>query len=169
VPDENEIRRIVVDEVHNQVGPLKSTVDRLDRTVRSLYSNGSGGPPGFLEVAREEDKKRQGELDGKLDDLLEYKNKMEVFIAVSKERDEVREKRRKMLWGLLWKIGGPIGVAIISILGWIYHASLPVIQILWQDYLHAHPAVMHELKNLSQDNHELIYATEHKLKDFADW
>ena len=51
--DESDVRRIVVEEV-NQV---RGTVERLAGQVRYLYSNGSGGPPGFLEVARAQDEK----------------------------------------------------------------------------------------------------------------
>ena len=38
-----EMREAIVLEVHSQLNPLKVTVERLDRIVRSLYSNGLGG------------------------------------------------------------------------------------------------------------------------------
>ncbi len=37
----DEVKGAIVLEVHSQLNPLKSTVDRLDRTVRSLYSTGT--------------------------------------------------------------------------------------------------------------------------------
>lgn len=46
-----------MEEVQKQIGPLTMTVNVMDKTLRSLYSNGSGGPPGYLETARAEDKR----------------------------------------------------------------------------------------------------------------
>ena len=56
-----------MEEVTRQIGPLAVTVTRMDKTLRSLYRNGSdpGGPPGYLETARAEDKDKMAELDEK--------------------------------------------------------------------------------------------------------
>jgi hypothetical protein len=92
VPDEDAIRRLVVEEVHNQVGPIKSTVDRLDRTVRSLYSNGSGGPPGFLEIARDEDKRDKEKLFGLIEKI---DNRVDSFDNFVTEQKAIREERKR--------------------------------------------------------------------------
>jgi hypothetical protein len=59
-----EIRGFIVEEVQKQIAPLASTVGRMDKRLRSLYRNGTdpGGPPGFLETARQEDKEKISEL-----------------------------------------------------------------------------------------------------------
>ena len=62
MPLDGEQRGFIVEEVQRQIAPVAATVARMDRTLRSLYSNGSGGPPGYLETARAEDKARISEL-----------------------------------------------------------------------------------------------------------
>ena len=59
---DGEQRGFIVEEVQRQIAPLSATVTRMDKTLRSLYSNGSGGPPGYLETARAEDKSKMDEF-----------------------------------------------------------------------------------------------------------
>ena len=80
-----------MEEVHSQLTPLKLTVERLDRTLRSLYSNGSGGPPGYLELARAEDKRTFSELFEKVEGI----RPIEDFITRHEAYDKQREADRK--------------------------------------------------------------------------
>ena len=59
---DGEQRGFIVEEVQRQIAPLLATVTRMDKTLRSLFSNGSGGPPGYLETARAEDKSKMDEF-----------------------------------------------------------------------------------------------------------
>ena len=59
---DGEQRGFIVEEVQRQIAPLSKTVALMDKTLRSLYSNGLGGPPGYLEVARAEDKSKMDEF-----------------------------------------------------------------------------------------------------------
>lgn len=70
-----------MEEVQNRIGPLQTAVESQGRTLRSLYSNGSGGPPGYLEKAREEDKDWKNQMFDKLDDFLARLDKVEDFIV----------------------------------------------------------------------------------------
>ena len=128
----DDIRRIIVEEVNNHLGPIATKVDRLDVRMRSLYSNGSGGPPGYLEMARAQDDERYQRL----------------FNIV----EEMKEQRKK-LWAAVLHIGWKVAIAVLSALaaltGWAYHDAVPVMKILWEDYQKAHPAVTEKLKNRS--------------------
>jgi hypothetical protein len=75
LPDATEwkIRGLVTEEVQKQIAPLAATVTVMDKTLRSLYSNGSGGPPGFLETARAEDKRSLHALNEKISELKQIK------------------------------------------------------------------------------------------------
>ena len=69
-----------MEEVQNHIGPIRTAVESQGRTLRSLYSNGSGGPPGYLENARAEDKQWKNEMLGKLNDFLDRLDKVEDFV-----------------------------------------------------------------------------------------
>ncbi len=58
-------------EVQNHLRPLVEKVDRQGNILRSLYANGSGGPPGYLEMARAEDKEQDKRLFGRIDEVVE--------------------------------------------------------------------------------------------------
>ena len=75
-------------EVTNQILPLKTTVDRLDRTVRSLYRNGGEGAPGYLETAREID---NGRFDMIFNTLQEFKDALKP-VTLFMNNQEQKEK-----------------------------------------------------------------------------
>src|ERR1700735_2484226 len=59
-----------MEEVQVQLKPFKELLDSntkltesISRRLYQLWSNGSGGPPGYLERAREEDKRRNDQVD----------------------------------------------------------------------------------------------------------
>lgn len=55
--DSGEIQRVVMQEVTKQLGPLTDRVSLLSNNIERLY-NSNGGPPGYLQTARQEDKGR---------------------------------------------------------------------------------------------------------------
>jgi hypothetical protein len=87
-----EIRSLIVVEVQNQLKPLVEMVNRQDKTLRSLYANGSGGPPGYLEMARAEDKQQAARLFSKIDSVAHRIDKVEDFMNDHRTREEQREE-----------------------------------------------------------------------------
>jgi len=72
-----EITRFIVAEIQNQLAPLALEVRSQGKTIRSLYANGSGGPPGYLEMARAEDKQAQKDFKREQDRLVEVIKKID--------------------------------------------------------------------------------------------
>jgi hypothetical protein len=87
VPD--DIRSMIVAEVSKRLNPIEQTVNRLDRTLRSLYSNGSGGPPGFLETARAEDNRRFEELFRIKREEINAIKPLQTYVIEQKEKDRL--------------------------------------------------------------------------------
>ena len=77
-------------EVQAKLEPLRLAVESQGRTLRSLYSNGSGGPPGYLERARDEDRDWKNQMFAKLDSFLTRLDKVEDFI-VAHNATEIQE------------------------------------------------------------------------------
>ena len=140
-------------EVQNQLGPMNLTLTKLDRTVRSLYSNGSGGPPGYLETARKEDDERYERLFNIINGLVDHKKTVNDFILLAKDREERWVKLRRVAVKVGWKIAATCALTIGSLSAWAYHAAAPVIKVLWNDYLRYHPQLGSELKNSSRVNY----------------
>ena len=161
----DEVKAAIMIEVNSQLTPLKTTVDRLDRTVRSLYSNGSGGPPGYLETARAEDKEKHETLMAVVQEHGDQLTKIADFVKTHNDRDreeQARQKKREerlRFWApKLWQIAGALVVMFGSVIGWAYHEAAPVVYILWQDYLRSHPTAASQLKNTSSNEAEGVYA-----------
>jgi hypothetical protein len=150
--DESEIRRIVVVEIQNHLGPMGQKVDKLDRTLRSLYSNGSGGPPGYLETARKEDDERYERLFRSFKELEGNKEVVNTFILLAKDREERQKRYRQMIVKVGWKVCAGVLSAFLILAGWAYREASPVVKILWNDYLKYHPSVSEEIKNISTDS-----------------
>jgi hypothetical protein len=160
---ERELREIVMEEVIKHTGPIKAGLDRVTSTLRLIYSNGSGGPPGYLETARAEDNKRFEQLF----EMKEQLDQTKEFLAVLRDREEQKEKRRRFWMGVLWKVGAPIGTGLIGLLSWGASKAAPVLHILWDDYLRAHPLTMERLKNMSSDHPDPAYAEGNHLPQDA--
>ena len=162
-----EIRGAIVQEVHSQLNPLKTTVERLDKTVRSLYSNGSGGPPGYIEMARKEDNIWKDELRQVIVSHGVQLTSVADFVKTHNQQDKERQKRqlereeRIRFWApKVWKVGvGFLGL-VMSTGIWGCHKVLPVARILWEHYLQDHPIVTEKLKNVSQTPDPSVYAIE---------
>lgn len=88
-------------EVTNQVTPLTNKVERMDRTLRSLYRNGGEGAPGYLETAREIDNGRFDMIFRMFqefkDDLKPLKKFMNDHIAQEDQKEtDLKEHNRRM-------------------------------------------------------------------------
>jgi len=107
-----------MEEVQNHIGPLRLAVESQGRTLRSLYSNGSGGPPGYLENAREEDKQWKNQMFGKLDAFMDRLEKVEAFvIAHDATEAQIVVDRKELNRKLNWKLAVvSLVISIISIL-----------------------------------------------------
>jgi hypothetical protein len=51
---------------------------------------------------------------------------------------------------------------MLAIGGWAISRVEPVLKILWEDYVRAHPVVQQRLKNMSQNDTDPVYAGKHK-------
>ncbi len=88
-------------EIQNYLKPLVEKVDKQGGILRSLYANGSGGPPGYLEMARAEDKEESKRLFGKIDRIVDRLNNfdnrldaVDAFITDHNSREKQREQDR---------------------------------------------------------------------------
>ena len=79
-------------EVTNQVAPLTSRVERMDRTLRSLYRNGGEGAPGYLETARDID---NGRFDMIFNMLQEFKDTLKPVTKFMDEHESREEQKTK--------------------------------------------------------------------------
>lgn len=131
-------------EIQTFISPLMDKVEKQGQRLRSLYSNGSGGPPGYLEMARAEDKKTMEDLFEKIDQVVESvavlgarMNKTDEFILLHNDRDDQRDRRIKhfiALWSLV--LAGVMAlIAIYDHRGAILHSMeiVPVHSQLQQD------------------------------------
>lgn len=115
---DEEIQRFIRDEVARQVLPIAQSVEAvskqngyqsglltmqvkkiedLERWTRKLWSNGSGGPPGYLEIAREQDEDWKSEVRGILSGItaqgLKDEGKKQLLVEQEKQAD-----RRLVRW-----------------------------------------------------------------------
>ena len=137
----------MTEELVTHFGPMAATVDRLDKTVRSLYSNGSGGPPGYLETARAEDNLRYTRLLTKVDELCVDQKAANLFIVLAGAEAKRKEKRREFLAKVGWKFAALSMAALLGLAGWTYKEVSPLVRSVVKEYLRSHPAVSEELKN----------------------
>jgi hypothetical protein len=140
-----------MEEVSKQIGPLAATVGRMDKTLRSLYRNGSdaGGPPGYLETAREEDKQQFSGIAKDMKELKEFKDTISQYVLLAKDREKRQEDFRKKVLKIGWKVTTVIFAGLAALGTWTYHELAPVAKTVWDDYLKSHPALSSELKKLS--------------------
>ena len=159
-----------MEEVQRHLEPLTATVNRLDKTVRSIYSNGSGGPPGFLENARAEDERHREENKQKIEKILVSIEKLEDnketvnnFILLAKDRDDRWERLKKRIVTVGWKVCVAVFDALVTIGGVIYHQAAPVLKILWEDYEKAHPNVGLQMKKMYSSSNPVVALGEKKM------
>jgi hypothetical protein len=161
--DLTEIQRLVMAEVTRQMGPVQELLKKLHDWQLGFWSNGSKDrPKGFFQMRIESDDRRYQEMVDEVSKLTDHKASVDAFIvelrlarefrekreAEEKERQEIAEQKRvdrRNFWVL--KIGIPVVLGILSLIGVIIKQAAPVVEILWKDYLKAHPAVSEQIKN----------------------
>lgn len=130
--------------------PVIQRLNSTHKLLLSLWSNGSGGPPGFLENAHKENTERFKSLDRRMDTFDVHKDTVDTLIAVYTDRRQHIEVRNALLLKFAkWAVPITLG-AMLSITTWGIHKAVPIVQILWEDYLREHPSVEHQMKNVSQ-------------------
>jgi hypothetical protein len=85
---------MVMQEVQRQLGPLAEQVGKLTLNSERLF-NTNGGPPGFLQSARSEDKKTFQQIFKTLDEHKEDIKPLKDFLKEHSIREEEREKERR--------------------------------------------------------------------------
>jgi hypothetical protein len=173
---DDEMRRVIVDEVNKQLGPthallrsLGDSVSKVESWQLSFWSNGSGRPPGFFQTRMKQDDERFATLKQEneaqsalLEDVKTYMTESRTVRIEREKGEKERDERRKTYWALAWKIGAPIATSLLGLLTWAAAKALPVVKILWEDYLRAHPAVSERLKDSAQRAPVLSYYRQHQ-------
>jgi hypothetical protein len=68
-------------------------IDKLDKWTKQLWSNGSGGPPGYLEVARQEDKEWKAEMFDTISSIQAEGFRLEGRKALTSEQAAEKDRR----------------------------------------------------------------------------
>lgn len=136
--------------LNTQMQPIQKQVADVAARLRSFYSNGSGGPPGALEIWREEDNKRFETLFATAEESKELAITVKDFIKDELKRREARKQRIASAIAASKVLLPIIGSALLAVAGFLYHAAAPVVKVLWEEYLKAHPSVSQRLNTVSQ-------------------
>lgn len=136
-----------MEEVALQISPLKGVVEKMEGRLRSLYSNGSGGPPGYLEMARAEDERRYLRLSDEQQRATEQIEKVIGYIELLKDREKQREKRMARYW----RVASIAAAPLLGFVIWLVHAALPVVRAVYEDYLKSHPYARQQIEKTSSD------------------
>lgn len=112
--DQQQTREFICAEVKKQVTPLieelaevkrqnsqqssaltlhGKQVEKLDRWSKQLWSNGSGGPPGYLEVARKQDDERYEKLFDSISKLKAEGFRQEGRDELLEDQDVEKDKK----------------------------------------------------------------------------
>jgi hypothetical protein len=89
--EQEEIRRIVVEEINSRLEGVKSEITRLSSLLSRLF-NTNGGPPGFLQTAHEENKKKIDAVQDSMKEVIERQDMVDDYIEKQKAVREEREK-----------------------------------------------------------------------------
>ena len=81
---------VFTEQVHPRLGSM-------ERLMRSLYSNGTGGPPGYLEMARAEDKERFAKLFEMAEAAKITASTLQSFIDKHNTEEENRKEREDQI------------------------------------------------------------------------
>lgn len=149
--NERQVRSIVVEEITKHVLPLQTGLASVTATLRSLYSNGSEGPPGYLEMLRKEDDERYGRLTEASREQAKDIKEIKEVILLQKDREERKSIFTKKALKIGWKVVAVILAGLGSLIGWGVHQTVPIVKILIDDYIKAHPMVMERMKHVSQN------------------
>lgn len=149
---EADVRRIAKEEVQVQLAPIIKEQEKTRTWRLGLWSNGSGGPPGYLETARAEDKEHFTEIFKTLHELTDAKKANDILAAVLADRAKRRQKWVDFAKAHGWKFATAILGVFLTVAGWAYREISPIVHILWGEYLRTHPTAQKEIKDVSGTN-----------------
>lgn len=162
---EGRIREIVVEEVSKQIRPIHDW-------MLGFWANGSGRPPGYFQMRVKSDDERYARLESETRNQSDTLDILKDFMQeqrLSREAREKAERDRRIRHARYWSVAkwalGIVGPALLGLCTLAYQHLAPVLQILWEDYLKAHPAVTTRLKDLSSENSEPAYAGRQRSQD----
>lgn len=113
-----------------------------------FWSNGSKDRPiGFFQRRMQQDDERNAQLNKDLEKQTAIADRLDKYVAAQITRREYLDKQLMRLWTVVKWVGPIVGTAILGLATWVGPHALKAAQIIWQDYLQAHPAVTQKLKN----------------------
>jgi hypothetical protein len=138
--EREDIKAIAMNVFTQMYEPYRKELEGVKMTLRSIYSNSSGGPPGYLENARAQDLEKWETLVDSIKPVLRYVAARQTLDEAEKEASKKRASRMKV-----WI---PIAAAVlIALMTWFIPKVWAVGSFLWDDYLKAHPTT--SLRHLS--------------------
>ena len=167
-----------MEEITRQLQPTLTLFGSFEKALKDLHewqlgfwSNGSGRPPGQFQTRIKQDDERYHRLEtetkGQSLILTEVRDFMIGQVEARKAREEAEQKHaervRKAVLVAKWAAG-----AIFALLSWGAAKAIPVVKILVDDYLRAHPYVSKQLRDkASNDGPALSY--ENNPEQSAHW
>jgi hypothetical protein len=138
--DREEIRRIVVEEILNHLNPIHKSLETFNSWRLRIW-NDNGGPPGYLQVRKVDDDKR----NERIINFIETAERRQIE---AEDREAQSEKRWQFWWPKIkWALGG-LGTAFLGFTIWVGPKLVKVGSILVEDYLRYHPSVNEQLKTV---------------------
>ena len=160
-----EAKRFIVAEIKRQMEPTHSLLEDLKNQGKethewqlSFWSNGSGRVPGFFQRRMVDDDKWRAQMDTHKETVTQLVEDLQKAREFRELREQETKDRHKRYWSLFWKISGPVATALLGLLTWGAAKAAPVVKILIDDYLKAHPQVTEQLKNRAADSSDPSYA-----------
>lgn len=100
-------------EINSQLAPLLKELGRVSTNQERLY-NSNGGPPGFLQTARTEDK---GTFKMIFNTLEEHKNEIEPLKKWMENHEVLEEDRERRIkrYIAMWSLGAALFMAALAI------------------------------------------------------
>jgi hypothetical protein len=133
----------IAENVFNRlIKPILDKLEKVERHGLSLYSNGSGGPPGYLENARQEDQEWKDKIEDQINPILRY-------VSARQTIQEYKDKRWRKWKPWVFGIGAPIIVSLVIGAAAMTPKFIKVVEFVWEDYLKAHPQVEEKLNSQS--------------------
>lgn len=165
-------------EVARQLKPFHEMLTRFQECMEELqdwqlgfWSNGSGKPPGFFQMRIKADDERYLRLEKEtekqsatLEKLDDYINTAVIRQKESEDRKKDKEERLAFWMPYVKWIAGTVGTGIVGLSIWGFHTFRPVVYILWEDYLRAHPTVTEQLRNVPTAPNRAVSSTQEPNK-----
>ena len=163
-----EQKRFIVEEIKRQNEPMHDILRKLHEWQLSFWSNGSGRVPGFFQNRMKTDDDRYHALKEETSSqsilLEDVKTFMTEIRTIREERTKAEAERQKR-HARYWTVAKVVGGLLVSALLWGAKETYPVVKILVDDYLRAHPYVTEQLKNRAMSVPDSVYAERQKSAD----